>query len=286
MHQLQCGGIIDILSKVYSLEFCCLMRSFGYILSVVLLFSLLSCEVKVPDYVISPKKMEAFLYDYHLIQSMTGQYSSDEYKEKLYYSYIFKKHNIEKSDFDSSMLWYSRYPKHLKRIYEHLEAKLNLEVERLNEEKNLLEEGVSLETLPLAADSINLWTGSKLKYLTSTALNSKLSFSFQVPDDTTFVKNDSMSFSFNAFLLNAGEPLVKQKGYASIRLEYADSTVLTSAAHIDSNGFYNLTVPRNSDSKLKTMSGFVYYVDNDTIARAGLLLSDISVLRIHPVVKK
>ena len=65
------------------------MRSLGYILSLLLLFSLLSCEVKVPENVIPPKKMEAFLYDYHLVQSMNGQYSSDEYREKLFYSYIF-----------------------------------------------------------------------------------------------------------------------------------------------------------------------------------------------------
>ena len=70
------------------------MRSIGHILSVLSLFVLCSCEVKMPDYVMSPQKIEAFLYDYHMIQSMTGRYSSDDYKEKLYYSYIFKKHNI------------------------------------------------------------------------------------------------------------------------------------------------------------------------------------------------
>ena len=70
------------------------MRCLGNILSVLFLSTLLSCEVKVPDYVIPPQKMEAFLYDYHLIQSMNGQYSSDDYREKLYYSYIFNKHNI------------------------------------------------------------------------------------------------------------------------------------------------------------------------------------------------
>ena len=120
------------------------MRYFGYILSVIFLSSLLSCEVKIPDYVIPPHKMETFLYDYHLIQSMNGQYSSDEYKEKLYYSYIFNKHNIEKSKFDSSMQWYNRYPKHLRRVYENLEARLNAEVDRLNEEKNLFLLRISL----------------------------------------------------------------------------------------------------------------------------------------------
>lgn len=285
MHQLQCRGVVDILQKVYSLGFLYKMRFFGHILSLILLFSLLSCEVKVPENIIPPEKMEAFLYDYHLVQSMNGQYSSDEYREKLFYSYIFKKHNIEKLHFDSSMMWYNRYPKHLKRIYENLEAKLNAEVDRLNESENIVGEGVSLETISLADDSVNLWTGLKLKYLSSTSLNNKLVFSFYTPEDTTFVKNDSLSFSFSAFLLDAGNHSVKQRAYASIRLEYADGMLFTKSAYIDSCGYYNLSAPRNPDSRLKSMSGFVYYADDDSTARAGLLLSDISVLRMHPVVE-
>ena len=158
------------------------MRSIGHILSVLSLFVLCSCEVKMPDYVMSPQKMEAFLYDYHMIQSMTGRYSSDDYKEKLYYSYIFKKHNIQKEQFDSSMQWYNRYPKHLRRIYENLEARLDAEVARLNEESKLLKEGVTLEEVKLDLDSVDLWTSSKLKILSSTPLHSRLAFSFTTPD--------------------------------------------------------------------------------------------------------
>ena len=207
-----------------------MMRPFGYIVSVMFLFTLLSCEVKVPENVVSPEKMEVFLYDYHLVQSMTGQYSSDEYKEKLYYSYIFKKHNIEKSHFDSSMLWYSRYPKHMRRIYERLEARLDAEVDKLNAAKNIVEEGVSLETVSLAADSVDLWTGLKLQYLSSTSLNNKLTFSFQVPDDTTFVKNDSLAFICYE---RAG-----QAGYAKALTTVADSYLTGRGTAQDSTMAY------------------------------------------------
>ena len=262
------------------------MRCLGYILSILFLSTLLSCEVKIPDYVIPPQRMEAFLYDYHLIQSMNGQYSSDDYKEKLYYTYIFNKHNIEKAKFDSSMQWYNRYPKHLKRIYESLEARLNIEVDKLDAEKNLLEDGVSIGAVSLAADSVNLWTGLRLKYLTSTPLSSKLFFSFTVPDDTAFVKNDSLSFSFVACYIPSVDGQQNQSAYASIRLDYDDKSVFTNAVSVDSTGFYALSAPRNPDCKLKSMSGFVYYSDDDTTASSGLLLGDISVVRIHPSVKK
>lgn len=261
------------------------MRFVGYIFSLFFLFTFVSCEVKMPDYVIPPQRMEAFLYDYHLVQSMSGMYASDDYKEKLYYSYIFNKHNIEKSSFDSSMQWYNRYPKHLRRIYESLEARLNIEVEKLNAEKNLVEEGVSLDAVSLAADTVDLWTSSRLKLLSSTPLSNKLSFSFTVPEDTSFVKNDSLSFSFVAYFLKQDASLVSQSAYASIRLDYDDGTVFTDALSVDSVGSYSLSAPRYPDSRLKSMSGFVYYTDDDTTSVSEILLSELSVVRIHKPVK-
>ena len=120
--------------------------------------------------------------------------------------------------------------------------------------------------------------------LLSTPLTSRLSFSFTVPDDAAFIKNDSLAFSFEAFFIHLEDSLLKQRAYASIRLDYADSTVFTNSIYIDTTGLYRLSAPRYLPSKLKSMSGFVYYVDNDTTARSGLLLNNISVVRIHPPV--
>ena len=259
-----------------------MMRPLGRIFMFLVFFTLLSCEVKRPDDVMSPDKMEAFLYDYHLVQSMTVQYSSDDYKEKLYYNYIFKKHGIDEQQFESSMQWYNRYPKHLQRIYANLEARLDAEVERLSAENNLLEEGISLEALSPAADSLDLWTGSRFKYLSSTPLNSRLAFSFKVPEDTMFVNNDSLSFSFMASFLPDGARDVEQSAYASLRLEYADGNVFTHKLDFDTTAVYHLQAPRYADSKLKKMSGFVYYTDKDTMSRSALLLGDISVVVVHP----
>ena len=94
------------------------------ILSVLFLLAIVACEVKRPEYILPPERMEAFLYDYHLVQSMSGEYSSSSNKEKLFYDYVFKKHGITKEQFDTAMIWYNRYPKHLQGIYESLEKKL------------------------------------------------------------------------------------------------------------------------------------------------------------------
>lgn len=256
------------------------MRNIRYVLPLVILLLCISCEVKIPDNVIPPDRMEAFLYDYHLVQAMSGEYVSDDYKEKLYYEYVFNKHNIVKEQFDTAMMWYNRYPKHLKRIYESLTKRLEREVEKMNGVRTIKEEGVELNLAYLNGDSVDLWTSSKIKQFSSNSLNNKLTFSFTVPDDTTFVRGDSLSFVFNSFFI--ADDSVSQEAYASVSVEYDGGGLYTNAVRIDSVGVFNVPVTRNFDDDIKSMCGFVYYADNDTTARSRMLLGDISLLRIHP----
>ncbi|MBO7302204.1 MAG: DUF4296 domain-containing protein [Bacteroidaceae bacterium] len=245
-------------------------------------FVLISCEVGIPDNIVPPKKMESFLYDYHLVQSMASEYSSWDYKEKLFYDYIFKKHNITQERFDSSLIWYNRYPKRLKRIYENLEVRLEAEVASLNDARASFDDGVLLEAAFLAADTAQLWTSSKMRLLASTHVNSKLFFAFDVPDDTTFVKGDSLTFSFGSYFINGGNDKVNQEAFASIRIDYDNGAYYHKNLRITESGEYSLATPRDFNRNLKSMSGFVYYIDDDEKAKAKMLLSGISVTRIHP----
>ena len=256
------------------------MRVVRCVLFFVTILLVASCQVGIPKYVMQPDKMEAFLYDYHMVQAMAGEYSSDDYKEKLYYSYIFKKHNIDKEQFDTAMQWYSRYPKHLRRIYENITARLEREVERLDNARGCDKEGVSLDFVFFGEENVNLWTSPTIRQFSSNSLNNRLLFSFKVPDDTTFVKGDSLSFSFVADFI--AKDSVEQEAFASIRLDYENDSIFTKAVRVDSVGAYNLSAPRYFDSKLKSMNGFVYYVDNDTTAASRMLLRDISLMKIKP----
>lgn len=258
--------------------------SIGKLALLFLLLALASCEVKMPDYVMSSRKMEKVLYDYHLVQSMSNQYTSYDFTEKLYYDYVFKKHKITKERFDSSMQWYSRHPKYLKRIYENIVEDLEYEVEMLDNEKAVIQNLVLLDVSDLAKDSAELWGGTKVRMLSSTPLNSRLAFSFDTPEDTTFVAGDSLSFSFTAFFIPSSADSLNQKAYSSLRLEYSDSTVFTNAVVVGTSGKYSLSSPRYMPSRLKSISGFVYYSDNDTTSASCMLLGDLSVVRIHPVI--
>jgi hypothetical protein len=79
---------------------------------------------------------------------------------------------------------------------------------------------------------------------------------------------------------------IVQNAYASVRLDYGDGGVLTRSVRVDTSGVYHLPTLPKPDKKLKSMSGFVYYTDNDSTANSLLLLSDLSLVRMHQSVKK
>lgn len=257
------------------------MRRFPSLLLLVATL-LVSCEVKMPEDVIPQGKMEALLYDYHLAQSMSSEYTSSDYKEKLFFTYVFSRHGVTQQQFERSMEWYNRFPKHMQKIYASLEERLEAEVEKMNSAGGAMEEGVNLETAFLATDTAELWTGSRNRMLSCTMLDSHVSFGFDAPDDSTFVAGDSIYFSFSASFVSAGLENVKQFAHAALSLEYEDGTTAGNGIDIESSGEYVVPAERNAASRLKNISGFVYYFDTDTTAAAKLFLNNISLKRIHP----
>lgn len=246
-----------------------------------LLLLVISCHVEIPEHVLQPEKMEEVLYDYHLTQSMGTTLGSADYKEKLMYTHLFDKHNITKEQFDSSLVWYNRYPKHMWKIYMNLEERMQQEIDFMGGAKIMLDEGIAIEAAYLESNIAELWTSHRVKMLKATALNNSLLFSFDTPKDSSFMVGDSLVFSFNAMFVSEDELSVKQEAFASIFLEYADRSTHSNSIVIDDAGYYSVAVPRNDRSRLKSMSGYVLYIDSDTTYRSGVVLSDISVRRLH-----
>ena len=254
---------------------CCVKSLFAAVV-VLLLFS---CQVKMPEGVLAPDRMEDVLYDYHLAQSMTGTIASADYKEKLMFTYVYDKHGISKAQFDSSLVWYNRYPKHMRFIYENLEARVQSDIDNLGGTSSLLEEGVAIEVANLVPNIAELWTSHNVKMLSATPLGNTVNFSFNTPSGAGFQPNDSLVFSFNAVLIPEDEGAVKHEAYAAINLTYDNSSQNAAWVTIRESGHYALTVPRNEDSRLKSMSGYLFYLNNDTTNKARMILSDISVKR-------
>lgn len=238
------------------------------------------CEVKIPEGVIKPADMEPLLYDYHLAQSMSKEVIGAEHKKKLYSEYVLEKHGYTVEQFDSSMVWYSRYPRYLYDIYASLHKRLDAEVQSMSDETEGVAEKI-LADIDVQGDTVNLWRGNKTQLLSATPFGNR--FLFHCEADTTFEQGDSIAFDFNVGFANAGDTTVLQQAYMAMVVEYDDSTYAANGCSFSKSGHRSLSVNRNFDSNIKDIRAFVYYTDNDTLLRSRMLLSEIKILRMHPL---
>lgn len=250
---------------------------FFTICSCLILFA--SCQVKTPNDIIQPDKMEALLYDYHIVQAMGSDINSDqEFHVKLYYEYVFKKHNVTKSVFDSSLVWYTRHPSNLTHIYSSLKKRLEDEVAIIQEERELAK--AAREISDVTKDTLELWTEMSVTEMARVPYKNRLLFSFK--SDSAFIAGDSVVLKFNTHFFS--KPNILQNLYAAVLVLYNDTTPNSIALNVQKSGSHTLQIPRNFNNKMKELRGFIYYNDNDDSIKSGVVLSDLSLLRIHPPV--
>lgn len=238
-----------------------------------------ACSVEMPEGVIRPGKMEDLLYDYHLAQVVTSDYSSNSYEKKLHVSYVFEKHGTTKEQFDSSLVWYTRYPKQMVRIYSNLEKRLTAELEVMGNSEEMLADIANAEMMQ--RDTVNLWRGTSVKLLSSAPLVNR--FTFDYTADSTYVSGDSLVLAFSARFVPSKVDSLDCHAHAALLVEYTDKSIGSAGVQLDKNGLYAVGVARDFERSISAVRGFVYYADNDTSCVAKLLLGDIAVKRIHPL---
>ena len=245
----------------------------------VILFT--SCQIKTPKEIIQPDKMETLLYDYHIVQAMGYEVSNmHEFHVKLYYDFVFKKHGVTKSLFDSSLVWYTRHPEHLADIYSKLKKRLSNEVAIMQDERSIESASENIAK-DVTVDTLQLWKGMSVAELTNVPYNNRLHFSFK--SDSAFVAGDSVVLNLNTrFYTKHGNV---QQMYAALVVSSNDSIIESVAMNINKSASYSLQIPRNYDCTINEVKGFIYYDDNDDSSKSGVLLSDVSLLRIHPPVE-
>ena len=90
--------------------------------------TLLAACSKVPDGILSEKKMQGVLTDMLLAEAMVNvdynTYKSDTMKLALYES-VFRKHDITQAVYDSSLVWYGRNLDIYMEVYNRVLADLN-----------------------------------------------------------------------------------------------------------------------------------------------------------------
>ncbi len=234
-----------------------------------LLLTLWACNVKRPDAVLPDALMEDVLYDFHLAKAVGEEFSLNDNSQKmLYMDYVYKKHGITEAQFDTSMVWFSRHPDALVKIYDKVNARLKskrVEIDRLMALRG------DKPKASQAGDSVDIWLDAGIYRLTGTPLDNKITFTF--PADSNFNDRDTLKWtarfrypdSHLAPLMALQVLYEKDTLHALLQARQAATETVWLAA--DTLG------------ALKEVRGFIYYPEQES--GQSLLVDRISLMRYH-----
>ena len=252
-------------------------RSNRCILFVFILFSFTACKLEIPKDVLSEKKMEDFLYDYHIAKSMGDEIPYNErYKRIVYVESVYKKHNITSAEFDSSMVWYTRNLESLSRVYDKVNKRLELEKESIDYLVSIRE---SRPMTSKSGDSIDVWAWRNNYKLSSSPLHNKLTF--LLPSDSNFYDRDTLiwqaTYLFKDIPLNDS---LFSFPVMSLQAVYDNDSTVYAMKEIKESGHKQLLIYADTLGKLKEVRGSIYVPWNDSLLYE-YFVSDVKLMRYH-----
>ena len=255
------------------------MRKLDVILLGLLAVTLSGCRLKRPDDVLSPKKMEQFLYDFHMAQAISQDLSRDEkYTTAAYVEWAYMHNGITREQFETSLVWYTRYPKEFSKIYKHLSLRIDEEYKSVSRSLAKIEKK-SFDIV--SGDSVNLWYLDRSALLNSSAYMNRLTY--KINPDTTFHLGDTLCLSMYGTFIWPDTTPASAYAYVSLSAYYPDS-VTTADTIVDASGRIALSVSLDNKKKLSGISGSVNYLDSADNRSSLLLLSGLELMRYHAIV--
>ena len=251
------------------------MRKIDILAVILLTLTLSGCRLRRPENVLSPRKMEQFLYDYHLAQAIGQELPKEEkYTTQAYIDWVYQKHGITKEEFNSSLVWYTRYPNEFAKVYKRLSNRIDDEYKAVSKSLSQIEKkAFSIQS----GDSINLWYLDRTALLNTSVYMNKLTYNLD--RDTTFHKGDTICFNmYGTFVsIDSGVPAY---AYMSLSAYYNDS-ISTTDTILCNNGDVRLYVILDSAKNFTSISGSINYQDSTDNRGAMLVLSGLELMRYH-----
>lgn len=215
---------------------------------VLLLGSWLVACSKVPDGILSEKKMQAVQLDMQLAEAMINlnskEFSDDARKEALYQS-IFRKYEITQAEYDSSLVWYGRHLDIYMKVYDRVLADLN--------RRQLALGDVQALAAPVSKqDSVDIWPRRTSLRLTPGALFNGVTF--DIKPETNYSSGSSFVLGMTVWGMNKG--LV---GKPEIRIS-ADQgdTIVTVNDRILHDGYHETVLKTVATKQIKRVYGYIF----------------------------
>jgi len=235
------------------------------------------CRLRRPSEVLSPKKMENILYDYHKAQAIAiGLPASERYQREQMYAYVYNKHGITKEEFETSLVWYTRNPQKLSEVYDAISGRIDKERKAISTQLELVE---NMSYSVMSGDTVDLWYQRRNQILTPAASMDKLLF--EIPYDTSFYRNDILKWKFACSFVGSVPDTVHPKAYLSLSMVYSRDSVSTRDYLALTDAYDSIVVRTAPDRNLSRIRGMVVFTDCQPGDSAVLLLSGLELQRIH-----
>ncbi len=227
--------------------------------------------------ILSEKKMENVLFDYHIAEGISRFENADSAAEARLLAMVLDKHGITKEIFDSSMVYYMTYADRMYDIYTRLS-------DRFTNEGRLqgIETGSRAMSFSVDGDTANIWP-----------LEEKYTFTAYVPDnllryriqaDSTFREGDRFILSFEGnYLFQDGT----RNGTVMFAVRFADDSVATRTKQISTGGSNTLEINDTKRVGVKEVLG--YFLQKQQSGKSEqtapslrmMILSDIRLIKMH-----
>ena len=224
------------------------MRIYG----VVLLAALVVSFSKMPDGILSEKKMKDVLVDMQIAEAMIGAdakaYESDAEKDALYQS-VFRKHKITQADYDSSLIWYGRNLDVYMQVYDRVLTEINDRQKALGD--------VQATAAPVSKrDSVDIWP--RLTYLT---LSPKAVFNgvtVDIKPDKNYPSGSTFVLGLRIWGLNGA-----MKSHPTIRLSanQGDTTIVVNDK-IMHDGYHETVLRTVPTKQVRSVFGSIRMEDD------------------------
>lgn len=222
------------------------MRIILYLFFVLLL---VACKVGKPNGVLSEKKMEKILYEYHLAKALASTGDSVNIKTRAYMLACLRENGVTEAEFDSSMVWYCQHMDALQKIYTRVSERYQQELASLGASAN---EVNRYSTLSATGDTANIWNSRSFYLFNGNGFNNRMTF--EIKADTSHKIGDQYMLNFRAeFLQKEGQ----RHGIATLAVQYDNDSVGHTERHFYGSGDNSLIISPASRA-VKRVYGFIY----------------------------
>ncbi len=229
------------------------LRIYGIGISLFAATLLAACS-KVPDGILSEKEMQTVLTDMLLAEAMVNvdhnTYKSDTMRLALYES-VFRKHDISREVYDSSLVWYGRNLDIYMKVYNRVLADLDKRINNLGD--------VQADAAPVSnRDSVDIWPRRPYLALSPSAVFNGVIF--DIRPETNYSSGSSFVLGMRVWGLGdkmACRPEVR------LSADQGDTTLTVNGA-IAKDGYHETILKTIPTKKVKRVFGYIRMDNRDT----------------------